>query len=270
MGLKPFSRILLRSPLLSLQDAFANTRNFTGLLDEVIYLSSPELYSEKMRYNELSGKEKEKLDLSLTKYFLRSCTRCTPYGTFAGSTVVDINTNETSIILADRDKHARKIRVDMNYLTQIINEILKIDEIKRQVKFFPNNSLYQQSGNLRYVEYVIKDNVRTYSITSVKKTKYLVSLLKFAEDGQTIDTLSGLLSDMEHVNQCEASEFIHSMIESQLLVPDLEPCITGKEPLDFLIEKLAEFREIDPLKNQLMSIQELIKNPKSGVSCYKE
>lgn len=52
---------------------------------QAIYLSSPTLIDEIEKYlnNTLDSKEKEKLELSVYRFFLRMCYRCTPFGMFA-------------------------------------------------------------------------------------------------------------------------------------------------------------------------------------------
>ncbi len=268
--LHPFQFILLRSPLQSLQKAYHFSENIQPMLEEGLYLSSPDFWNELQKKEELTGKDKAKLELTFAKYWLRSCTRCTPYGTFAGSFLSTLTEEETSLILNESSQHIRSTRLDMNYMIGILQELVQLPQIRDQLKLFTNNSLYELPGSFRYAEYFIKNNNRNYQLTSIEKTDYIQDVLKCAQNGATIDELTKLLITTKNVNEEEAKDFIASLWDSQLLVPELEPCITGKEPLDQLIIQLEAFPGVEDLLSQLKKIQYLIQNPKQGVNYYQE
>src|SRR5215831_5873207 len=60
------------------------------LVQEALYIGSPDLHGQLLLWleNKIEKEEKrEKTELSLVKYFIRMCTRCTPYGLFGSCTV---------------------------------------------------------------------------------------------------------------------------------------------------------------------------------------
>ena len=84
----------MRTPLLRLRDLVSTE---TALLEayripvvrEALYLASPDLYSMLIELEKDAVKDnirKEKALISLYKYYTRMCTRCTPFGLFAGIT----------------------------------------------------------------------------------------------------------------------------------------------------------------------------------------
>jgi lantibiotic biosynthesis protein len=113
--LKTFSSLLFRSPLQPFNGTSKYSSNIKPIFQEGLYLSSPEFWQEFQKREQLNGKEKEKLELSFTKYWLRSSVRCTPYGTFAGSAMANISDQDSALILASNDTHRRSLRLDMNY-----------------------------------------------------------------------------------------------------------------------------------------------------------
>ena len=59
---------------------------------EALYLASPVLYQEAINWKEgkiTDSKKLQKIPISLGKYYLRMCSRCTPFGLFAGCGVVE-------------------------------------------------------------------------------------------------------------------------------------------------------------------------------------
>jgi thiopeptide-type bacteriocin biosynthesis protein len=268
--IKSYSSVLLRAPLQSLNLANDFAADNQTLFQEGLYLSSPEFWKELIKKDDLSEKEREKLELSFAKYWLRSCSRCTPYGTLAGIKLVTIKEEETNLLLASSDQHIRRVRLDMNYLTEIIFYLTKIPEIVKQLNFFTNNSLYELPDSFRYAAYFLKDNQREYELTSILKTSYVKQILNSARQGATLESLAQLMITAEGIRYEDAVEFITEMYDSQLIVSDLEPCITGEEPLDQLIDKLEQLEHTDQLVLKLREIQKLIKNPGTGVEYYQE
>jgi len=268
--IKSYSSVLLRAPLQSLNAANDFSADQQTLFQEGIYLSSPGFWEELLKREGLSEKEREKLDLSFAKYWLRSCSRCTPYGTLAGVKLIAIQEEKTSLLLASADQHIRRVRLDMNYLTEMIIYLTKIPEIVNQLRFFTNNSLYELPHSFRYAAYSLKDNQREYELTSVEKTSYISAILNQAYQGAEFESLVQLLMTAENISHEDAAEFITELYDSQLILSDLESCVTGDEPLDQLIDKLEKLEHPDELLLKFREIQRLIKNPRAGVEYYKE
>ncbi len=267
--LQHFSNILLRTPLQSLNLAYRPSATTSAIFEEGLYLSSPEYWKEFQKRAELTGKNKEKLELSFAKYWLRSCSRCTPYGTFAGSAMAAIADEDTRLSLGENNIHTRRLRLDMNYMSGIIQVLEQQPALQEQLRFFTNNSLYELPDGFRYAEYTIENNTRNYHLTSIEKTDYIKTVLERAKTGASIHELSALLLTMEDVTEEEAKDFILSMIQSQLLISELEPCVTGKEPLDQLIDQLEAFKGIDEVLGRLKKIQAFIQKPEEGVAFYQ-
>jgi thiopeptide-type bacteriocin biosynthesis protein len=260
-----FSSVLMRAPLQSLKRAYDFKGELSPLFREGMYLSSEGFWNEFQKKDTLSARERERLELSYTKYHIRSCSRCTPYGTFAGSTLVKITDEETKLIVDEPANHIKRVRIDMNYMTEIINALMSLPHIKEAVKLFTNNSIYDLGDSYRYAQYTIRNNTRYYELTSLDKTTYLQSCLAFAEKGATINELVSFLIKIEDVDKEEAAEFILNMYDSQLLVSDLEPCVTGMEPLDNLIKQLEALGKGDDLLIQFKKIQQIINSEGSDV-----
>src|ERR1700754_727793 len=119
--LKPFSHIHLRSPLQSLRETYAMSSESSVIFQEGLYLSSPEFWKELQKRGQLNEKERKKMDLSYAKYWLRSSARCTPYGTFAGSTMIPVTEDPCTLELQQGSQHRRSLRLDMNYLAEIVH-----------------------------------------------------------------------------------------------------------------------------------------------------
>lgn len=231
------------------------------MFKEAIYLASPVLYDEleKWHNGHLNDKKDEaKLIASLYKYYQRMQSRCTPYGLFAGC-----GTGEWSgaTSMTHEGRITRHTRLDMHYLCALAQQLNQHEAIASKLKYFPNNSTYFSGGQLRYVEYKYIRNRRLHQISSVEHSDYLKLVIDAAGQGATIDTLKQLLVSDE-ISEDEALGFIRELIDSQLLVSELEPSVTGDE---FIHQVIGTLKSLDPqgidsgitpIVNVLIEVQE--------------
>jgi thiopeptide-type bacteriocin biosynthesis protein len=244
---------------------------------EAIYIASPVLYDELVKWHNKELKEEkelEKLITSLYKYYTRMQSRCTPYGLFAacGSGTWK---EENKISLSDKEK--RHTRLDMNYLCALAQQLNTHPILMPRLRFYPNNSAYIVGETMRYVEYSYVNNRRMHQITGVHFSTYLDNVLKEAETGSRIKDLAALLIS-DDITEEEAEEFIKELIQSQLLVSELEPAVTGDEFSYQLIDSLKKINEehhpeIEQIIHLLESTQEQIKtidaNESNEASVYR-
>jgi thiopeptide-type bacteriocin biosynthesis protein len=269
--LHAFPFALVRTPLQDLQTAYRITAEIPRIFQEGLYLASPEFWQELQKAGAESV-HNEKIKQSLYKYWIRSATRCTPYGTFAGCSLAAISDESTSIVLKNKEEHVRCIRLDMNYMANIISAISRLSPIVEQLRFSLNNSIYQLPGNMRYAEYSIRNNIRHYHLASIQSTTYLTAVLERAaiEGGATIDDLTTVITDIEEVTTDEARAFVLDLWQSQILISELEPAVTGQDPLSRFIDQLSSFNSVGELVRQLKDIQNLMRNPQPGIAYLQD
>lgn len=233
-------------------------------IQEAVFLASPDLHSQLLKWlkNDLSNKKDvERLKESVTKYILRMGSRCTPFGLFAGYNLGKIG-NKNKIELNDDKDYYGHLRLDMNYLCALAIDLARIPEIKEQLKYFPNTSVYKSGDKLRYVEYKYINSKRNHFVIGVDDSDYLQTILNTAKEGAKISDLANLLVEDE-ISIDEAKAFIEELIESQLLISELEPSVTGDEFLTQIIDTLKPLKNIDHIINLLKEIEKDIENIRS-------
>ncbi len=281
-ALECFQNFIFRTPVYSfnlLEKKYRLTLDIELLNDklfqEAIYLASSDFYKESKWSSQekiLGTKDALKLRISLLKYFTRMAIRCTPFGLFAGCGVGEIGGN-SNIVPVPTCKFKSSTRLDMDYLCALIKDIENLERIKRQLKFFPNTSIYSSGSGLRYTEYFYAKTKRKYNLTAVEGTDYLQKVLDEAKNGRTIDELAGLLVD-EDIALEVAREYVGELVHNQLLVSELEPAVTGDELLGQTIKKLEKLVGTQELVVKLINIDEGLKtiDRKSvgrPVTCYQ-
>ena len=243
-SMKFLNTVIYRCPINSY-----NTEINNELFKEALYLSSFDLFKEYKKDNKNENKplkEYQKLKVSLHKYQVRACTRCTPFGLFAG--VGDATWGTTNNILLSSNNHnrlSRKTRLDMNIVCSLAQELSKKEFIRPHLKFYVNNSLYKTNNTYRYIEYHYINDKRVHSITKVDSTEYLDKIIQATTTGKHVNQLVSLLTSGS-ISEEDATSFISELIDSQILTSELEPTVTGKDFYDNIIEITQNINSIFP------------------------
>jgi len=252
------NRSILRTPLMPYKNNFTELElkklYSTLKVQEALYLSSVSLYEKCIKWlNEEDVKEKDKLINSLLKYALRMHVRCTPFGLYAGCGV--INSYNEAVTL-NANNYFRKTRLDMNFVCNLISELSKSPHIFQYLKYYPNTSYYKVNDKLRYVEYNYINKKRSYKVSSVDFSIYLEKIIEESKKGKYIEQLIEVLCK-EDIPRQDAEEFIHAIIDNQILVSELEPAVIGSDLLKELINTLLGIYDSKPDEILLKTIKTL-------------
>ncbi len=272
--IRPLNYYVLRAPLLPfdslLKNAFADSdAMFTKasiktllentLIREAIYISSPSLLTALNQWIEHGVdniKEEEKLKISFFKYLYRMSFRPTPFGLMAGVSVGKFD-DQTQIEFSGNQHNQRHTRFDMGFIANFAIQLAKLPEIKPYLKFYPNPTLYQVGDYFRYLEYRLQEKGRTLHLVDLEYSEFIQIVLENAQKGANIEQLANLFVDEETTWE-EAAEFIEELIDSQLLLSELEPTVTGEEFLKRLIQILQTIPKQEALTQALEGISQKI------------
>ena len=263
-----FEKFILRTPLYPLDFFFSIMENdevddaqlkkhfINPEISEAIYLASPELHRQ-LKHSSVGDtpiEKRERLKYSFLKYLIRMSTRPTPFGLFAGCSTGQFG-NETCIKSDLPTKNKRNTRLDMNYLVALSQDLANKSIIREQLHFYPNTSIYEVGGQLRYVEYSYNKGKRTHLMISVERDKYLEKILTNAEKGKKLNSLTKILKD-DGIDEGVASNYINELVDSQLLVSELEPTVSGPEFLDQICSVLKNLENTSHVIDLIMKMKE--------------
>lgn len=261
----PFNKYILRTPLLSLN--VVNNLDIDkirelcseSIISEAIYLASPELYIEMIKYLAREHESKdEKLIFALLKYLLRMGTRSTPFGLFSGVSIGEIE-EETNISLQEIQKHKRVTRLDMNFLCSLSLNLESNKEIRNELKYYPNSSLYKIGNQFRYVEFQYVNSIRKHFLMAIDASDFLVNLFKKCENGLKIEDLIKFIIDDE-ITKEDALDFVHELIDSQILTSSIYPTVTGKNYFDIIKDNVNNKNVLPLLEEISLKVNELDKD----------
>ena len=263
-----FPHFCLRTPLFpySFYDDLTNEnhisdKKFSALLEnkvlkEAIYLASPELEAQLQKWYNGTLQDAKKIDRlksALLKYVSRISSRCTPFGLFASCAIGEF-AEETQIEFSSDESHVRSTRFDMSFLAQLQLELLEDKNIRNHLTFYPNTSMYLIDDHFRYIEYTFKNKRRQYTLQGFTSNESLEAIIKEASHGKKIEELSQSIADDE-ITMEEAEEFIHQLIDNQILVSELELTVTGEDYFEKLLNRIQEIPNTESAVKWLVKLQ---------------
>jgi hypothetical protein len=219
---------------------------------EMLQIATPDLSKD-------MDKGTDKVQYSTRLYYQRACTRPTPFGLFAGCSMGFVG-EYTKILLSEQKEYRRNTRLDMNYICALTQQIERDRSIREHLHYYSNRSMYPIGNQLRYVEYYYRKTQRVYQITQIGNSNYLQMILSLARNGARFTELATALLDDE-ITMEEAVEFIHELIDAQVLVSELEPTVTNVQPLTTIILKLKGLPNVNrQIINVLFDIETQLAN----------
>lgn len=251
-----FNNFIFRTPLFPFE-INEYPEEYITIFNEALYIASPEFFNQKIVIEQDKTKAKNKLNTTLNKYITRASFRCTPFGLFAGCSIGEFS-NSTHIELVNLNQYCRNTRLDMEYLYSLIDYLGKQKNIQNNLHYFPNDSIYEAGGEIRYVEYYYEGIKKLYQLTSIDKNSHIIKILKKAKNGATIKDLAKSIIDND-IDEENATQFVEQLINAQLIKNRLEVSLTKGEPLDQLIQNLEKYEDYKHVTLSLREIKTILK-----------
>ncbi|MGE8535442.1 MAG: lantibiotic dehydratase [Chryseobacterium sp.] len=250
-------------------------------LNEALYLASDVLYNETLKYaatpENFSDKDKKKLLHSLAKYYIRSASRCTPFGLFANFSQGTYKEQGEGKEISGSLQYFPRLDMEVQY--QIGDYISKLEGVQEFLTYRVNNSLYKAGGTYRYVEYRLKKMNLTHHLVSLEPDEVLSYIIKISRSGISYTLLVEKLLNKYDVSKEELANYINELILNKVLTSNLDINISGKDYFDILLEFLKNLHEnrindkISKIRNLLLKVKDLllqVNSSRSNIELYKQ
>ncbi|WP_087137715.1 lantibiotic dehydratase family protein [Elizabethkingia meningoseptica] len=240
---RPFFSIKKLKEIFNISEDNINEIVSNSVFLEAIYLSSPELYDEVIKWKQAENKNQLPLRLknTLLKYFIRMSSRSTPFGLFSGVDTGYFTARTQEKTFVEHLKFTRDTKPDMHFLVSLAKYLENIPQLKPKLLFYPNNSIYIVGDKIRYIEYSYHKGKREYIISSAPLSPELEHIFHRSQNGLTTSELCDLLVN-EEITINDARAFIDELIENQVLISELEPRLTGEDFTNYIISVLEKYQ----------------------------
>ena len=240
---------------------------------ESLYLASPSLIEQIEKWKKFPDiKHGEKVERTLLKYFIRMCTRSTPFGLFAGIQLGEI-ANQTSLVTAQETLKLRKTRLDMFFLSSVKEHLQQRTE-NFNLRYGINPSLYRLGHLWRYIEGYQSNNVRHYRLSEIEADEYLDFILITAKGELTIEQLvTAFMARFPEAESANVKDYIISLIEESVLVSSIPLPLTGESSHVAFIKTINKIEECDVSQTLNLAVEQLKQfdiNKSAEIQDYKK
>ncbi len=238
------------------------------IVREAIFIASPSLDEAlSLWLGDVSSTRAQGVAEVLLRYVGRMTARATPFGLFSGYTLGSF-ARETRIELAPRERYRRSTRLDMHYLSALCDALERDPAVRATRVFRPSTGLYPVAGQLRYAEARTdpRTRERSYHLVSVERSAALDTLLARAKHGaRPSELVEALVASDATLDREEAEAFVEVVIDSQILVSDLAPTITGDESVEGVLCALDASEVTRETAARLRSVRESVATLDAGL-----
>ncbi len=250
-----------------------SVKDLSNEVKESILAASTDLFESMSK--DITQNKYEAMIRSVFKYEIRRATRCTPYGFFAGVGVGKYL--EKTNLKFDNSCVIKRARVDMNWLFNYINQIIKKESLILGMKVRINKSCYRKGDRFYNPVYSeggnSEDNKsRIFSIRFTKSVEFVINLT------QNYILCKDLLEEIVKkfdIAELKAKNFLLDLIKHEFLILQIFPPLINTNPLTYVIDILnkcgEENDEIEFLSkiNQKLNIYNKMRLG-DGIENYKE
>lgn len=257
--------LVLRLPLLPYKSTYTPEEMQRLLedpgIEEAFHMASPNLLDEYKRFKTgaiSDPQEIEKLWIALHNYFTRMSTRATPFGLFAGTTIGSW-AEDTALTVDQNQPREKQARFDMEFVEIVIDLLEAQDEIRTQLRYAVNASIYRVGENINYIDYEKEKTRRVFKTSQIEANPYLDLVIEYSQQpvpyGLLVDKL---LAADDSLEKEEVQEFLDELINEHLIFSELQPAMIGSLPWNNILKALASLDLKEPeslrLRDQLEAL----------------
>lgn len=235
MKVNIYPGLIFRTPKFSYQSELADCWDE---LKAAIAISSDAFYQtiKEVKAHELNSLP-PKVFFTIWKYYNRAKFRSTPYGTFAGFSILNnaLGNSETKI----RVKKQQVVHqfVDWPYKNKL--EFSPSELLNNNCILFANSSYYFTTTSIRYI--ACTDGL--FELAEIDQDDFVLQILKACLEPITVNTLLEKL-DISEKGKADVFSLLEDMLSLQLLLSDHDPNIIGEDYFKRLnIQPSAETKE---------------------------
>lgn len=227
------------------------------LFREQVLVSSKTLYDTMNVFlkgpDKLQGKKKRNFFNAITKYYIRSTTRTTPFGMFSSVGIGSF----TSKNQLEFNKHTffKKARVDLGWLFKTIKKIEM--ESADQLAFKLNHASYIK-GDRSFLLYSTDGKSDEISIRSTSVFNIIYSYCKELISFKSL--LQIIEQNYPNTPKQRIKEYLLELIDKEFLISNLRPPLTVEDQYQYFIKQAEDSKVNMFLLSKLKEIQKQIES----------
>ncbi|MCO1575629.1 lantibiotic dehydratase [Crossiella sp. SN42] len=230
------------SPAEQREQAHARLHTLAGQPEvrRALYVASSDLVNalDRPAGSPPTAKKARRLRSRLFRYLVRMATRPTPFGAFSGVALGEFG-QDTTACLARPVLRNNRIRADMGWLFELIEQVENDEEIRRELQVVLNSSVHR-SGDRLVLPYADVYGRGDNRAVRVRATTAALAATRLATTpipyGQLVEDLTQLFPDAD---RAKVVGLIDELRELHILTSHLRPPLTVAHPETFVAKQLS-------------------------------
>lgn len=236
-------------------DEFLTNMCKSPVFREQVLVSSKTLYDTMKIFLEepdkLKGKKKRNFFNAITKYYIRSTTRTTPFGMFSSIGIGSFTSNNQ--LKFNEHLFIKKARVDLGWLFIIIKKLEKESADQLAIKL--NDASYIK-GDRAFLAYSTDGQSDEISIRS---TAVFNIICDHCREPISFNTLLNIIEkNYPNTSRQRIKEYLLQLIEKEFLISNLRPPLTVEDQYQYFIGQVEGSTLDKELINELKEVQKQI------------
>jgi len=221
---------------------------------EALYLASRSLVTSLSRWFENPDDKKgNRIESALVAYWSRLTGRSTPTGLMAGVSVGTTTGRATTLRLGPVDAMKRQLVLDSRFLMRLCDAVNSDPEARLRIMYSCNSTMNAMNSHVALIARSSGGgnvNERTYDATECALDEALEMAIRGASGRTTLPSLVKLLTGSDNSAHEEVTDYVASLVDSDVLVTSIEPPLTVSDPERTL---LGELEAVSPSAHALLS-----------------
>ncbi len=206
-----------------------SNESFASALD----VAAPQLLEQAKK--ELKERRSIESVLAVLRYFIRMCSRATPFGIFA---TVGLATG-AHIAIEEREERWARLEIDGDVLWRIHGKVLSVLRTEPSSKFAINSSAYETMNGLRFLQRSQVGNAFSFRLVSFKRSPHLDAVFRDRHCSKTrYEYAKEIANSTEGLDIEDAYEFLDRLIDADFLRSTIDVSAIGWDNVD---DYLAQF-----------------------------
>ncbi|RYU91405.1 hypothetical protein EWM62_05540 [Mucilaginibacter terrigena] len=221
--------LILRTPFLSYEEYIR--LSIRGLLANghfrtAIFLASNSLYSELAAHDFRIEKLSAKTLFSIKKYANRMAYRTTPFGAFSSFSFIKQPYNKTGVVLTTQGYNLH-ISPDMENVLDMYKRVAAPNMYK---SLRANQSTYHTGQDIRYLYREEQQSTSfNFTIHKLQNNTVINHIVLFCKREKPNESILAYLTQRLGLDEEDARELLHELVNLQVLEPAFQPNITGED-----------------------------------------
>lgn len=215
------------------------------LFRRAILVSSPSLFLSCQNIYDKKIKDIKNIHASILKYYVRMCTRPTPFGMFSGMNIID-NTGES---MNTFKKKTVCTEISQEWFYYFVKLLLKYDELYPLLSFCTNKNILIKESNISiYFNPGEKNNQKETSIIKNDLNLVFLEFLKEPRDFEEI--IHYFYNNNINIPQKDLIYYLKKLVNKNFIVTNIQFSTLENYTYEFFEKKLKNIKSL----NHLMEI----------------